>query len=205
MILKRRLNRLLCALVLGVSGVASANAQFAVKTNLLYDATTTPNLGVEVGVGNKNTLQLFYGLNLWSFDGSNDRQHMLKHWMLMPELRWWTCSKFNGHFVGVHLLGGQYNAANINLPWPGYFFGGENIGKSVRDHRLEGSFIGGGFTYGYQWILGRHWNLEAEIGVGYAHIWYDKFNCDTCGRKIGDGQTNYAGVDKLGLSLIYIF
>ena len=187
MILKRRLNRLLCALVLGVSGVASANAQFAVKTNLLYDATTTPNLGVEVGVGN------------------NDRQHQLKHWMLMPEFRWWTCSKFNGHFVGVHLLGGEYNASNINLPWPGYFFGGENIGKSVRDHRLEGSFIGGGFTYGYQWILGRHWNLEAEIGVGYAHLWYKKFNCNTCGRKSGDGQTNYVGVDKLGLSLMYIF
>ena len=119
MISKRRLHRLLCALVLGVSGLASANAQFAVKTNLLYDATTTPNLGVEIGVGNKKTLQLFYGLNQWSFDGSNDRQHKLKHWMLMPELRWWTCSKFNGHFMGFHLLGGQYNAANINLPWPG--------------------------------------------------------------------------------------
>lgn len=38
-------------------------AQVAVKTNLLYDATTSPNLGVEVGVAPKSTVQLVYGLN----------------------------------------------------------------------------------------------------------------------------------------------
>lgn len=176
----------------------------AIKTNLLYDATTTPNLGLEVGIGNKNSIQVVYGLNLWKFnDGSKKRQ--LKHWVLMPEFRWWTCTKFNGHFFGVHLMGGEYNAANINLPVPGFFFGGENLQKGVKDFNYQGQFAGVGLTYGYQWILSKHWNLEAEIGIGYNHVWYDKYPCYECGAKISAGHTNYAGITKLGLSILYIF
>ena len=54
-------------LLLAISGVLSANGQVAVKTNLIYDAMTTPNLGIEVGVAGKSTLNLVYGLNAWTF------------------------------------------------------------------------------------------------------------------------------------------
>jgi len=186
------------------AGSQDAEAQFAVKTNLLYDATTTPNIGVELGTGVKNTVQLFYGLNPWTFHSSHgDRK--ARHWLLMPELRWWRCSKYNGSFIGVHLMGGQFNASNVDIPLPGCFFAGDNLVKGVRDNRYQGWYAGAGFTYGYQWILGRHWNLEAEIGVGYNHVWYDKYPCYECGAKIADGQSNYVGVTKLGLSLLYIF
>lgn len=183
----------------------TAFSQVAIKTNLLYDATTTPNLGVEVGVGKKNTLQLFYGLNPWTFKSETKGERKAKHWLLMPEYRWWTCSKFNGHFFGVHAMGGQFNAANVDLPLPGTFFKGENLRQGVRDNRYEGWFAGVGVTYGYQWILGRHFNLEAEIGVGYNHVWYDKFECGECGAKVANGGTNYVGITKLGLSLLYLF
>lgn len=202
----RKVGAVLVILLLGClfTGSPEAKAQFAVKTNLLYDATTTPNLGFELGTGRKNTLQLFYGLNPWTFHSSHgDRK--ARHWLLMPELRWWRCSKFNGSFLGVHLMGGQFNASNVDIPLPGYFFEGDNLVKSVRDNRYQGWYAGAGFTYGYQWILGKHWNLEAEIGVGYNHVWYDKYPCYECGAKLAAGQTNYVGVTKLGLSLLYIF
>lgn len=195
---------LLC-LLLTAPLFAEPKNNLAIKSNLLYDATTTPNLGIEFGVGRKNTFQLFYGMNPWTFESSTHGDRKAKHWMVMPELRWWTCSKFNGHFFGLHLLGSQFNASNVNIPLPGAFFGGEDIRKGVRNSRYEGYFAGGGFTYGYQWIFGRHWNLEAEIGVGYDHIWYDKYPCYSCGAKIADGGSNYLGVNKLGLSLLYIF
>lgn len=181
-----------------------ASAQVAVKTNLLYDATTTPNLGAEIGVGQRSTFSVVYGLNLWKFHSdSGDRK--IRHWVVMPEYRWWFCSKFDGHFIGVHAMGGQFNAANMNLPFPGAFFGGENIGKGLRDHRHQGWYAGAGVTYGYQWILSKHWNIEAEIGAGYDYVKYDKFMCNNCGRKIGEGHTNYIGLTKLGLSFIYLF
>lgn len=195
---------LLCAILL-LASVCAGYGQVAVKTNVLYDATTTPNLGVEVGVGTRSTVQLFYGLNPWTFDSQSHGQRKAKHWLLMPEWRWWPCSKFNGHFFGVHAMGGQFNAANVDLPLPGFFFSGDNIRNEVSDHRYQGTYAGLGVTYGYQWIISRHWNVEAEIGIGYDHVWYDKYECGECGGKLSDGGTNYAGITKIGLTLLYIF
>ena len=187
-------------------GICGAKAQeVALKTNLLYDATTTPNLGGEIGVGTKNTVNLVYGLNAWTFKSASKGDRKAKHWVVMPEYRWWTCSNFNGHFFGVHAMGGQFNAANVDLPIPGFFFSGDNLRKGVRDYRYQGTFLGVGATYGYQWILSRNWNVEAEIGVGYNHAWYEKYPCYECGAKIADGGTNYLGITKLGLSILYIF
>ena len=47
----------------------------AVKTNALYWATTTPNIGVEASVGKKHSLQLFYGFNPWKQSGGKQRHH----------------------------------------------------------------------------------------------------------------------------------
>lgn len=179
----------------------TASAQLAVKTNLLYDATTTPNIGVEVGLGKRHTAQLFYGLNPWTFGGDSKA----KHWLLMPEYRWWTCTTFNGWFFGVHAMGGEFNAGKVNLPVPGAFFKGDNLRQGVKDYRYEGRYLGGGLTAGYQWILNKHWNLEAELGVGYDHIWYDKYPCAECGTRLEKAETNYVGLTKLGLSILYIF
>lgn len=184
--------------------LSTARAQFAIKTNVLYDATTTPNIGAEIGIGSRSTVSLVYGLNPWSFSSDKGKRKAM-HWVVMPEYRWWLCSKFDGHFIGIHAMGGQFNASNVNIPLPGFFFGGENLSKGVRDHRYQGWYAGGGVTYGYQWILGKHWNLEAEIGAGYVYADYKKFKCTDCGGKIGEGHTNYLGITKLGLSFIYIF
>ena len=205
MVLQAKLLRGILLTFLVALCALQGTGQVAVKTNLLYDATTTPNLGMEIGVGRKNTLQLVYGLNPWTFNSDSHGKRKAKHWLLMPEYRWWTCTKFNGHFLGVHLMGGQYNAANLDFPLPGAFFSGENLVKGVKDSRYQGWYAGAGFTYGYQWILSKHWNIEAEIGVGYNHVWYDKYPCYECGTKLADGSTNYVGLTKLGLSFLYIF
>lgn len=183
---------ILCLLIIG-SALPLAAQHVAVKTNLLYDAATTPNLGLEVALGQKNSVQLLYGLNPWDFG-----QHKkMKHWVLMPEYRHWFCQKFNGHFIGAHLMGGQFNAGGIDLP------GG--IFKNLKSNRYEGWYAGVGFTYGYQWMLSRHWNFEASVGVGYDYINYKKYPCLTCGAIKEKDHTNYVGPTKLALSLIYVF
>lgn len=185
--------------------LSALGQEIAVKTNLAYDAMTTPNLGVEIGLRGRNTVNLQYGLNPWNFGTGDNGIRKVRHWVVEPEYRRWFCTRFNGRFIGVHALGGQLNASNVNLPVPGVFFGGENLQKGVRDNRYEAAFAGAGVTYGYQWILTRHWNFEAEIGAGYIHAWYKKFDCDECGRKVGSGGTNYLGLTKIGLSFLYIF
>ena len=173
----------------------TSSQDVALKTNALYWATTTPNMGIEAAVGKKHTLQLFYGLNPWK--QSDGDQTSLRHWLLMPEYRYWFCQSFNGWFIGAHLMGGQFNMAGINFPF-GLLSGLEN-------HRYEGWYAGGGISVGYQWPLSKHWNVEASLGVGYDYIKYDKFRCGECGERIKSGHTNYFGPTKLALSLLYIF
>ncbi len=202
----KKSKRLYTFALLLIAGISCLQAQgVAIKTNILYDMTTTPNLGVEIGLGRKSTLNVVYGLNPWKFGSGDEAKRFVRHWVVMPEYRWWPCTKFNGHFFGVHLMGGEFNAQRADLPIPGFFFKGDNLRDGIRDSRYQGSFVGGGLTYGYQWILSRHWNIEAEIGVGYDRIWYDRYPCYECGRKIASGHSNYAGITKLGLSVLYIF
>ena len=52
--------------------------QFAIKTNALYWATSTPNLGIEVGLAKKLTLDISGNYNPWKF--GDDRQ--IKHWLV---------------------------------------------------------------------------------------------------------------------------
>jgi len=182
---------------------------FALKTNLFYGAYTyTPNLGFELGLGGRSTLDVGAGFNpwnvdgksgytLWKFDGTSDSNKKLAHVLGNVEYRYWLCERFNGHFFGIHALGSLYNIGGYELPLL--------FGKGSKDFRYEGWAVGGGISYGYQFILGKHWNLEATIGGGYAYLNYDKFECPKCGEKIETTHRNYFGPTKAGLSLVYIF
>ena len=71
--------------ILLTADIGTAQAQqVALKTNLLYDATTTPNIGAEMGIGKKSSVQLFYGFNPWKFGHGNDMKYA-KHWILNPD------------------------------------------------------------------------------------------------------------------------
>ena len=186
---------LISAFLVLAAAIPVSAQNVAVKTNALYWATTTPNIGVEASVGKKHTLQLTYGLNPWKQSGGD--QTSSRHWMLMPEYRYWFCESFNGWFVGAHLQGGQYNMASIDVPF--------GIFDELKDHRYEGWFAGGGITAGYQWVLSKHWNIEAALGVGYDYFKFNKYKCGQCGEKIWSGHKNYFGPNNLALSVMYIF
>lgn len=172
--------------------------QVAVKSNLLYDATTTINAGVEVKLSPKWTLDVSGNLNAWRFSGGKQ----WRHWLAQPEARYWLCNTFAGHFFAAHLVGGQYNFGHLNMDFNLF---GSDLSK-LKDFRYQGWFAGAGIAYGYAWILNRHWNLEAEIGIGWAYTRYDKFRCAGCGQKIEQGQHhNYFGPTKAAINLVYVF
>jgi len=173
--------------------VSLSAQKIALKNNLLYDATLTPNLALEFGLGKRSTLEIGGGWNPFEF--SNDRK--FKHWLVQPELRFWPCERFNGLFFGIHGHGGEFNIAKLDLPF-GLF-------DSLKDHRYEGHFYGGGVSIGYQFILGRRWNFEMSVGGGYAYIDYDKYECGDCGLKLESDTKNYWGVTRASLSFVYFF
>lgn len=188
---------ILCIILLPFAAGAMAQ-DIAVKTNLIDDALLDINLGAEVALAPKWTIDVPVSFNAWTL--SNQRRW--KHWAVQPGARYWFCDRFAGHFVGAHLHGGQYNI--------GGFDGRVNILgtdlRKLKDARYQGWFIGAGISYGYTWILGKHWNAEAEIGIGYAYTRYDRFRCSGCGKKEASGRTHhYVGPTKAAINIVYLF
>lgn len=195
----QRVHRFLLGFALILATTFTVRAQnVALKTNLLYDASATINLGLEFGLSQQWTLDVSGNYNPFTFNHNKK----WKHWLVQPEFRYWFCDKFSGHFLGFHLLGGEYNVGNFN---PGFKMFNSNF-KNIRYSRYEGWFMGAGIAYGYTWVLGKHWNFEAEIGFGYAFSRYDKYECGHCGKKIASAKNHhYVGPTKAAINLVYVF
>ena len=178
--------------LLGVCGASQpGKGWLAVPEGLAGSCQPYPLPRGWAGLGKKTTLDLYGGYNPFTF-GGNKR---FKHWLVQPEFRYWTCERFNGTFWGLHLHGGEFSVAGIHLPFKMF--------PSLKDHRYEGYFYGGGVSVGHQWVLSKRWNLEASVGVGYAHWVYDKYRCVNCSPKIKSGHKNYVGPTKVAVSLVY--
>ena len=171
---------------------------FAIKTNLLYDITTTINAGVEFGLAPKWTMDISGNYNPWTLPSGK----MIKHAMVQPEFRYWFCDRFSRHFLGFHAIGGIYNFGNIpnNLKFGSVDF------SPLTDYRFEGWGIGAGIAYGYAFILSEHWNFELELGVGYIYTENDKYQCEECSKRLEDNiPYHYIGPTKANIGLVYVF
>lgn len=178
--------------------VTVSSQEVAIKNNILGDAMLNVNAGMEVGVASKWTVDIPLSFNGWKL--SHGRTW--KHWSVQPGARYWLCNTFAGHFVGFHTHGGQYNIGGLH---GGFNFLGTDFSK-LKDTRYQGWFLGAGVSYGYAWILDKHWNIEAEIGVGYSYTKFDSYPCAHCGnKKDRDKAHNYVGPTKAAVNIVYLF
>jgi hypothetical protein len=159
----------------------------ALKTNLLFDATATMNLGVEVRVSPKSTIDFSGSYNPWSWK----ENRKWKSIVVQPEYRWWVGDPFSGHFIGMHAQWAHYNFGN--LPF-----------ADLETNRYQGDLYGAGISYGYSWYIGKRWALEATVGLGYNYMEYEKFDCVPCGNTQGWRTQDYFGITKLGLNLSFL-
>ncbi len=193
-----KLRKHILTVAIALAAASPVNSrETAIKTNLLYDATATVNLGIEQAIAPKWSLDLSANLNAWNMNHGA----RWKHWLVQPEARYWFCQALDGHFLAFHFVGGQYNIGH----WTDGGLWGIKSSK-LAENRYQGWFVGAGVGYGYAWALSKHWNLEAEIAVGYAYSRYDTFECENCGRKTDADKTrHYVGPTKAAISLVYLF
>lgn len=188
---------ILAALAMLMPSAAKAGDDVAIKTNLLYDCGLNPNLGIEFGLAPKWSLDISGQINAWTVSGKRWR-----HWAVQPEARYWLCERFQGSFLALHAIGGQFNVGNVNNNWKPIFLGFDDL--STR--RYQGWMAGAGIAYGYAWVLNKHWNLEAELGLGWIYTKSDVYPCAECGTAIQKNKAhNYAGLTKAAVSIVYLF
>ncbi len=172
--------------------VAAGAQSFGVKTNLLYLGTGTPNLGIEFGLGKHMTMNVAGGYNVLNLEKTDTTHPSLEHWLGSAELRYWFCKRFDGTFLGIQGVYGDYAIEDIpfiNLP---------------KKYRYDGTAYGGGVVFGNHWVLGGHWGLEFSLAVGVLQMDYDKSK-QNGGASEGKFKQTYVGPTKLNLSFMYFF
>lgn len=191
-----KLKLLLLSLLVAALHFPVGAQQVAIKTNLLTDIALSPSASVEVGLARQWTLDLTGQINYWTV-----RNHSWKHVLAQPEIKYWLCRRFEGHFFGLHALGGAYSVGNFDVDFK---FLGLDFNK-LRDHRYKGWAAGAGVSYGYSWPVHRHWNVEAEIGVGYVYTEFDTYRVRSSKKLAEDSHHNYFGPTKAAVNIVYVF
>lgn len=162
-----------------------------VGTNLLYWATTTPNVHVEWLLGGQYTLSATLAYNAFNYHDSTGSNPKLHHTLVYPEIKYWRCAPFERDYFGLHAFYGVFNAGGLEFP------------SFLDTYRYKGFGAGIGLSYGYQWAFGGRWGLEASIGVGYVYLSFDKYECGSCGDIVAEGERHYVLPTKLALTLVY--
>ena len=194
---------LLLLLFIG-GGTSRVSAQdWAIKTNIVYDATATVNLGVEVGLAPKWTLDVSGNFNAWS----KNEATKWKHWFAQPEFRYWFCEAFQGHFIGINGNFTQFNMGSVSVPLQRVFINLAPENAPVTDlsvSRAEGWAVGAGITYGYAFPIARRWNIEFTAGFGWWYTTYSQYESRKCGLFQETVQIHALGPTSLGISFIYM-
>ena len=198
---------LIIAVFAFLASMGGASAQkIAVKTNALYMATATPNLGFEFALGERWTFELEGGYNPWMLDADNNIK--VKHWLVSPEFRYWFCNSFQGHFFGINANYTQFNISALPFEFPSVFFDimsdGQHKSSDLRESRIQGWAAGTGLTYGYAFPISRLWNMEFTLGLGCWYTTYDEFESRKCGLFHQTVSRHVVGPTALGLSFIYM-
>jgi len=173
----------------------------ALKNNLLYDAAATPNLQLEFRLSERWTLQAGVGFNPFPLNDA-----VLPKWRhIAVELapRYWLgsgvdrserwCDVFVRDFLSFNIAYAHYNVAGGMYP-VGWLY------KDVRQYRMQGDAVMAGVSYGWDWPLSKHVNIELEGGIDGGFTWYDKFTCVHCGKQLAQ-ERKWFVVPRLGVNI----
>ena len=197
--------------------ITRASAQtMALRTNLLYDATLSPNLGAEVRVDSLWTIGINVGLNAWDIDKTKNKKW--RHVLVSPNVRRYFGHKRDslciyGYSNGLYkvlrdsvvtyrmqyfegdIIYSHFNVGNTRIPFGLY--------DAVKHRRLQGDLLALGGKYGYSWMLSRDWRIEAEAGLAVGYAWFKEHDCDHCGPYYGKDDRIFL-LPLLGINVVYL-
>ena len=73
-----------------------------------------------------------------------------------------------------------------------------------KKNRFDGTGFGLGVSYGHAWLIGKRWNLEAEVGIGGVMVNRKEYEGGCSGDYKSQG-TYLRPAPKLALNVAYLF
>ena len=186
------------ALTVGTFCFDAKAQEFSVRTNLLWDAVSEPNIGLEFSVSDHWSVGGNAGLKSWprwlAWDWNTENPTHWRNFLLAPEVRYYFKQIYQGAFVGADAVGTYFNVGKVPTPFHMY--------PDVEESRLQGSYWAGGLFAGWSWWPWQHWRLEVEAGAALGMAAYSRYDCAHCGSKLGD-ERKVGIVPKVGLNIAY--
>ena len=193
--MKRTIRILVLGLVL-VLAAPAVKAQ-AIKTNVPLLLVGTPNVGMEFTASQQFTTNLDI---LWMPYMFKKHEEVLRALVGSADLRYYVKPRYyytNNMYDGFY-LGPYVEAGNFNI---GFWRGEER-----ESYRYKGWGISAGLSLGYKFYLSKRFRLDLNLGLGYAHLQYDKY-------QLGGEWADYPlelkdtrawfGPTKFGVHLVY--
>ena len=193
--MKRTIRILVLGLVL-VLAAPAVKAQ-AIKTNVPLLLVGTPNVGMEFTVSQQFTTNLDI---LWMPYMFKKHEEVLRALVGSADLRYYVKPRYyytNNMYDGFY-LGPYVEAGNFNI---GFWRGEER-----ESYRYKWWGISAGLSLGYKFYLSKRFRLDLNLGLGYAHLQYDKY-------QLGGEWADYPlelkdtrawfGPTKFGVHLVY--
>ena len=163
---------------------------FSIRTNLLYDLSMIPNLGLEFHLGKRFSLGANYAHAWWS----NDPAH--QYWRI-----------YGGDVVFRKYFGGKENWSSLS----GHHLGAYgqcysyDFELGARGQLSELTY-GGGLEYGYTVPLSKALSLDFNLGCAYLTGEYKVYEPeDDCYVWKETRQRHYIGPTKAEFSLVWLF
>lgn len=174
--------------------------EVSIRSNLLWVAAAEPNVGLEWQTGDHWSVGVECGLKAWprwlAWDWDSENTTHWRNYAVSPEVRYYFNEVFRGFYTSADAFYSHFNVGNVEFPFGLY--------PELKDNRLQGSYWAGALSMGYAWWPWQHWRVELSAGVAGGLAAYDRFECPTCGTKLGEEKKALV-MPKLALNLAYNF
>lgn len=120
---------------------------------------------------------------------------------IQPELRYWLRSN-DGSTVLERAKANTYVGVHLGIAHYNYALGGD---YRRQDHDGKTPAYGGGISFGTRIPLGHtgRWYMEFTGGVGYYHLYYDKFVNEPNGCELSSTKKNFFCIDNVAVTVVY--
>lgn len=170
----------------------------AIKINLPTTLIGTPNIGAEFTISQQLSIN---GDILWAPYMFKKNEEVFRALIGTVELRYYVKPKyyytndlFDGFYIGPYAMYGNFN------------IGIKNKGEGEDNFRYKGWGVSGGISLGYKFYLSKRFRLDTNIGLGYAHMQYNKYllGGEWAGYPLSIKDTKaWIGPTKFGVNLVY--
>lgn len=174
------------------------NRYMSLQTNMLYDIAALPSIAFEYYFGKNITAAVHWTYGWWD----NDRKH--RYWRAYGgdiTARYWfgkaaTIKPLTGHHAGAYF---QTLIYDFEFGGKGYLSGRPGASLWQRGNYAVG------VEYGYSLPVGRHFNIDFSIGIGYMWGRYYEYT-PLDGHYVWQAtrRQRYFGPTKAEISLVWL-